>query len=147
MRINSQVATLAPFTAVTSAPISMSELESRVLTYEIGAAVNFVGRVRNHDHGRKVISLEYEAHPSADEVLAQIANTIAVDFDGVHIAAVHRTGKLAIGETALGVVVAAAHRGAALAACSALIEEIKASLPIWKLQTFDDGTTEWVNCL
>ncbi len=139
--------TQLPFTRVTSDPIVMTELEATVLTDEIGACVNFIGRVRNHDHGRTVLSLEYEAHPSAAEELELIAKKITEQFDGVCIAAVHRVGKLAIGETALGVVVGAAHRGEALSACGALVEEIKSSLPIWKLQTFDDGTTEWVNCL
>jgi len=147
MTSDPQLATHPPFTHVTSAHISISDLEATVLTDEVGAAVTFIGRVRNHDHGRRVITLEYEAHPSAGEVLARIAHSISEQFEGVHIAAVHRTGSLAIGETALGVVVASAHRGEALAACSALVEEIKASVPIWKLQTFEDGTTEWVNCL
>ncbi len=144
---HNQLATQLPFTAITSDVISTRELEATVLSDEIGACVNFVGRVRNCDHGRSVTSLEYEAHPSATEVLAKIAQQIALQFDGVRIAAVHRTGKLLIGETALGVVVAAEHRGEAISACGALVEEIKALVPIWKLQTFEDGTTEWVNCL
>ncbi|MDO9485197.1 MAG: molybdenum cofactor biosynthesis protein MoaE [Actinomycetota bacterium] len=144
---NEQLAAPISFTQITSEPIVMADLETTVLTDEIGASVNFIGRVRNHDHGRTVISLEYEAHPDADLILAQITSTVAGQFEGVRISAVHRVGHLGIGETALGVVVGAAHRGAALAACGALVEEIKSTLPIWKLQTFDDGTTEWVNCL
>ncbi|MDP2012891.1 MAG: molybdenum cofactor biosynthesis protein MoaE, partial [Actinomycetota bacterium] len=124
------------FTKVTTEPIVMSDLESAVLTDEIGASVNFIGRVRNHDHGRAVRSLEYEAHPSAADVLDLISKTITEQFAGVRLAAVHRVGRLSIGEIALGIVVGSAHRGEALSACSALVEEIKSSLPIWKLQIF-----------
>ncbi len=139
--------THACFTQVTPEPIVMDRLEAAVLTDEIGALVTFVGRVRNHDHGRAVVSLEYEGHPSAEEVLDQLVTSIAARYPGTSIAAVHRVGRLTIGDAALGVVVAAAHRGEALSACGALVEEIKATLPIWKLQTFADGTSEWVNCL
>lgn len=142
-----QLAGELAFTSVTSEPIVLTALEAAVLTDDMGASVTFIGRVRNHDHGRAVRSLEYEAHPSAPEVLGKIARSIGEQHDGVRIAAVHRVGSLTIGESALAVVVAAAHRGEAFTACAALVEEIKSSLPIWKLQTFDDGTTEWVNCL
>ncbi len=146
--MNTEPLTTRPsFTRVTSDAIVMEQLEAAVLSDEIGALVQFVGRVRNHDHGRAVECLEYEAHPSAGDVLEQLVSSIATRFPGTTIAAVHRVGRLTIGDAALGVVVAAAHRGEALAACGALVEEIKASLPIWKLQTFADGTSEWVNCL
>ena len=142
-----QLTQRAAFTEVSFEPIVMTALEARVLADDIGAAVSFVGRVRNHDHGRAVVSLEYEAHPIAGDVLQRLVQQVCAQYAGVRIAAVHRVGRLEIGDTALGVVAAAAHRGEALAACESLVELIKSSVPIWKLQTFEDGSTEWVNCL
>ena len=67
-------------------------------------------------------------------------------FDVIAVAVAHRTGPLAIGDCALAAAVSAAHRGEAFAACTAIVEETKARLPVWKHQYFADGTDEWVNC-
>ena len=132
---------------ITSSPIDLSALSAFVSTPATGAVVEFTGRVRDHDHGRVVVALEYEAHPTAAQVLDKIVRAVSGQFSDARIAAIHRTGRLGIGEVAMAVAVGTSHRTDAFDACRALVEEIKASLPIWKLQTFDDGTTEWVNCL
>ena len=134
-------------TLITSEVIDEQVLAEFVHTAEIGATMAFVGRVRDHDHGKAVVSLEYEAHPSAHQTLESIAVSARLRDEGIRIAAVHRVGQLGIGDAAMAVYVGSAHRAGAITACSTLVEEIKAKLPIWKLQTFADGTTEWVNCL
>jgi len=111
-----------------------------------GAVVTFAGTVRDHDNGRSVRSLSYEAHPSAEEVLAAVADDVATRVPVDRIAVSHRVGDLAIGDAALVVAVSAAHRAEAFAACALLVDEVKSRLPVWKHQTFADGTQEWVNC-
>jgi molybdopterin synthase catalytic subunit len=107
-----------------------------------GAVVTFVGRVRDHDSGREVIALEYSAHPSAQQVLAEIAGKLGEEALGLSVA--HRVGSLGIGDVALLAVVATAHRAEAFDVCSRLVEEVKHTLPVWKRQVFADGTDEWV---
>lgn len=131
---------------VTAEPISTAALAAGVDSPLAGAVVTFSGDVRDHDHGRQVTSLIYEAHPSAQEILATIADEVAERYDVIAVAVAHRTGPLAIGDCALAAVVSAAHRGDAFAACTALVEETKARIPVWKHQFFADGTDEWVNC-
>lgn len=111
-----------------------------------GAVVVFSGVVRDHDHGRSVVSLEYVGHPTAGAVLLACLEEVAAD-PLVHAVAVsHRIGELQVGEAALVAAVSAAHRAGAFAACEQLVEIVKARLPIWKRQLFPDGTDEWVNC-
>jgi molybdopterin synthase catalytic subunit len=107
--------------------------------------VSFQGVVRDHDHGRSVLELDYESHPSAEEVLLKVAAEIDAEQDVLAVAISHRVGRLKIGDVALVAAVATAHRGAAFAACARLVDEAKARLPIWKRQVFTDGTDEWVN--
>jgi molybdopterin synthase catalytic subunit len=143
------VTTAGPATAtalVTTEPIDVAAHEAAVAHRAAGAVVSFAGVVRDHDGGRGVLELEYEGHPSAQAVLAEIVAEIAAD-PAVHALAVsHRVGRLEIGEVALAAAVSTAHRAAAFAACARLVDEAKARLPIWKRQVFTDGTDEWVNC-
>ncbi len=111
-----------------------------------GASVMFCGVVREHDHGRAVVHLEYLGHPTASDVLAEIVAEYAALPDVLGIAVSHRVGSLAIGDVALVAVVSTAHRGAAFNLCARLVDEIKDRLPIWKRQVFADGSDEWVNC-
>ncbi|WP_305036238.1 molybdenum cofactor biosynthesis protein MoaE [Micromonospora sp. Llam0] len=132
--------------SVTSQPLDLAAHEAAVADPRAGAVVSFQGVVRDHDHGRSVLSLEYEGHPSAEDVLREVADEVAAD-PAVHAVAVsHRLGPLTIGEVALVAAVSTAHRAAAFAACARLVDEAKARLPIWKRQIFADGTEEWVNC-
>ncbi len=112
-----------------------------------GAVVTFGGVVRDHDDGRGVTELEYVGHPSASEVIGEVAGDLAARFRGVRALAVsHRVGTLAIGDVALACAVSADHRKAAFDACAELVDEVKRRLPIWKRQVFDAGRQEWVNC-
>lgn len=111
-----------------------------------GATVLFTGDVRDNDHGRSVVSLTYEAHPSAQAVLEQVAHEVADGHDVIAVAVAHRHGPIPIGESALVAAASARHRQQAFDACVALVELTKERIPIWKHQRFDDGTEEWVNC-
>ncbi|MCX5068326.1 molybdenum cofactor biosynthesis protein MoaE [Micromonospora lupini] len=131
---------------VTDQPLDLAAHEAAVADRRAGAVVSFKGVVRDHDHGRQVVSLEYEGHPSAAQVLREVADEIAADPDVYAVAVSHRVGPLAIGDVALVAAVSTAHRAAAFAACARLVDEAKARLPIWKRQVFADGGEEWVNC-
>lgn len=131
---------------VTTDPISLEALSHDVQSDSCGAIVTFCGAVRDNDHGKKVISLKYEIHPSAQEVLTQVVRKVANRHDVVKVAVAHRYGEIPIGESVFIVAVSAVHRAAAFEACSELVDEVKAQIPIWKYQVFADGTDEWVNC-
>lgn len=132
--------------AVTEDPIDPGEHEDLVAHESAGAVVSFAGVVRDHDGGRAVARLEYSAHPSAVQVLAEVAAGIAAQSDGVRAIAVsHRVGPLQIGDAALVVAVAADHRRAAFDTCSRLVDAVKDRIPVWKHQIFGDGSDEWVN--
>ncbi len=133
-------------TEVSEQPLDHEALRRAVSDVRAGAVVSFSGNVRDHDHGRAVTSLTYEGHPTAGQVLADVAAEIDARFDLIGLAVAHRVGELAIGDAALIAVVSAAHREAAFAACAALVDLTKERLPVWKHQVFADGTDEWVNC-
>ncbi|HLQ54247.1 MAG TPA: molybdenum cofactor biosynthesis protein MoaE [Streptosporangiaceae bacterium] len=126
-------------------PVSADEVLSAVMDPAAGGIALFTGVVRDHDHERGVARLSYSAHPSAGAELRRVAEKVAAGFDIRALAAVHRTGDLDIGEIAVVVAVSSVHRGEAFAACRALIDELKAAVPIWKHQVFGDGGSEWVN--
>ena len=137
--------TLVLRAVVTDQPISLAEHEELVSHQAAGAIVGFVGVIRDHDDGRGVSRLEYSAHPSAAQVFADVVAEVAEQSTGVRaVAASHRIGVLRIGEAALVAAVAADHRQAAFATCAQLVDTIKARLPVWKHQFFDNGTEEWV---
>jgi molybdopterin synthase catalytic subunit len=132
-------------TDLTEQPIDLAEHEAIVAHEAAGAVVGFAGVVRDHDGGRGVTRLEYSAHPTAQQTLADVAAEIAADCQGVRAIAVsHRIGTLHIGDAALVAAVAADHRGAAFETCERLVDTVKARLPVWKHQYFADGTEEWV---
>ena len=134
------------YAVVTDAPVHIQELSKLVANPHSGAVVTFCGDVRDHDGGKEVASLLYEIHPSAPEQIKLITEFIIGRFEIEKVAVAHRYGDIAIGETAFAVAVSAAHRQAAFDACSAIVDVVKAKLPIWKHQKFTDGTDEWVNC-
>jgi molybdenum cofactor synthesis domain-containing protein len=131
---------------ISESPITVEEHASLVEDAAAGAVVTFAGVVRDHDHGRSVRGLTYEGHPSAKDIVAEVAAEIATRHAKRALAVTHRIGDLAIGEVALACAVAAEHRREAFSACADLVDEVKSRLPIWKHQTFTDGTDEWVNC-
>jgi len=131
---------------VVTEQVYVRDVEALVADPSAGAIVSFSGDVRNHDHGRTVATLTYEAHPTAAAVVEQVALEVAARHDVVAIAVSHRVGPINIGESALVVAVSSAHRKEAFAACADLVDTTKDKLPVWKHQVFTDGTDEWVNC-
>src|SRR5699024_11980503 len=93
--------------------------------------------------GRGVGRLEYSAHPTAGDVLAEVACEVAERHPHTLLAVAHRHGPLEIGDSALVCAVAAPHRKQAFAACDDLVDTVKQRVPIWKPQIFDDGASEW----
>jgi molybdopterin synthase catalytic subunit len=125
-------------------PLEVAEVLAAVQDPAAGGIAVFVGAVRDHDEERDVASLDYSAHPTALERLAEVAEAVAERHDVHALAALHRVGHLEIGDAAVVVAAAAGHRGQAFDACRALIDDLKASVPIWKHQRFADGDEEWV---
>jgi molybdopterin synthase catalytic subunit len=125
--------------------LSVDEVLSAVSDPEAGGISVFVGAVRDHDLGRDVVRLSYSAHPSAAAELRRVAEKVAASFSVTAVAAVHRVGDLEVGDVAVVVAVSCPHRGEAFDACRALIEELKASVPIWKHQRYAGGESDWVN--
>ncbi|WP_020391181.1 molybdenum cofactor biosynthesis protein MoaE [Kribbella catacumbae] len=124
--------------------LSSDEVLAAIADPSAGGTALFIGTVRNHDHERPVDELRYEAHPEALKHLRAVAERVCENPAVTALAAVHRTGVLAIGDAAVIVAVAAAHRDVAFAACRQLIDDLKAEVPIWKHQHFTDGASEWV---
>ncbi len=129
---------------ITSDPLSVDELAAVVLTGGDGAVVTFAGTVRDNHLGKHVLALEYEAYPAmAESEMRQIGLQMIAKY-GLHgIAMRHRTGKLSIGEISVIIAVSAPHRGEAFAACSEALDLLKATVPVWKKEHFEDGEV-WV---
>jgi molybdopterin synthase catalytic subunit len=130
--------------AVRESELSVDEVRAAVADPAAGGIALFAGAVRDSDHDRGVSGLSYSAHPSAAGELRRVAEVIAEKYPVIGIAAVHRVGDLAIGDLAVVLAVSCPHRAEAFDACRDLINILKASVPIWKHQLFDDGTAEWV---
>ena len=131
---------------VVDEPLSVAEHEQAVADRGAGAVVSFSGVVRDVDGGRSVTELEYVGHPSAGQVIAELAEEFAARPGVRAVAVSHRIGLLGIGDVALACAVSSAHRGEAFTACAQLVDEVKNRLPIWKRQVFTDGDEEWVAC-
>jgi molybdopterin synthase catalytic subunit len=129
---------------VVDAPLSVDRLLGLVLTPVVGGVALFLGVVRDHDQDAAVVSLDYTQHPTAEQALQRCAEQAAADNDVVAVAVEHRVGHLEVGDLAVVVAVAAVHRGPALAACTQLIDTLKAEVPIWKEQHFASGEVAWV---
>jgi len=125
-------------------PLSVDECLQAVADPAAGGTALFVGTVREQDGGRPVTALGYSAHPRALAELQRVALAVAAAYPVCGLAAVHRVGDLVVGDLAVVVAVSCPHRGEAFAAARQLIDDLKASVPIWKAQTFTDGGSEWV---
>ena len=130
--------------AIRETELSVDEVRAAIADPAAGGEVLFVGTVRDNDADRGVTALSYTAHPSAEAEMRRVAEDIVAKYDVIAVAAAHRVGDLAVGDLAVVVGVACAHRAEAFHACHALIDELKASVPIWKHQRFTDGSDEWV---
>lgn len=115
--------------------------------YEAGGFVEFTGRVRDHNEGHAVRALEYEAFDDlATKVGVELVEEARAKFDLLEAHVLHRTGRLELGETAVWIGVAAAHRKAAFLGCQYIIDELKKRVPIWKKEHYVDGESKWIGC-
>jgi molybdopterin synthase catalytic subunit len=135
-------------TSISEAPLDVGAIIGAAGTPEAGGIGVFVGTVRatpaHPGADREVIRLEYEAHPTlADETLRALARDAAAKWDLARVVAIHRTGSCEVGEPTVVIACSAAHRAAALEACRWLIDELKASVPLWKKEVYTDGST-WI---
>lgn len=130
---------------MTDAPIDLMAVLDAVEGRGEGAAVLFVGRVRDHTGDRDVTHLDYEAYGSmAAGEMESLAEQARTEHGAARVAIVHRTGRLEIGEAAVAIAVSSGHRPAAFAACRWLIDTLKERVPIWKKECFADGE-EWIS--
>lgn len=133
--------------SISPTSLDPAALKQTLLDPQAGACVTFEGWVRDHNDGRPVQALDYEAFAElAEREGGRILEEARAKFAVQMIACVHRVGALRIGELAVWVGVAAAHRGAAFDACRYVIDETKARVPVWKKEHYADGASEWVNC-
>ena len=133
---------------VTTEPIDPLRLLGLVTRASCGAQCLFVGTVRDNDLGAvgEVVGLDYTCHPSANTRIGQIIAAEVVKLDPgeqCDIAAVHRVGRLAVGEAAFVVAVSSPHRELAFKLCEQVVDAVKAQLPIWKQQFEADGSSTW----
>jgi molybdopterin synthase catalytic subunit len=129
---------------VTSDPLDPRQLVDFVRRDEAGAVALFYGVVRNENMGRAVQYLEYDAYPEmAIKKLREVAEDAMRRFPVTAVGALHRTGRLEIGETSLLVAVSAPHRRAAFEACHYAVDRIKQIVPVWKKEVWADGS-EWI---
>lgn len=130
---------------LTNTPIDAAQLVEGFGSTSHGAVVSFVGLVRDHHAGQQVVALHYECYgPMAEAECQQIISRAESDF-GARVLIQHRLGDLVVGDVAVVVVSAAAHRDAAFAATRWVIDEVKRRVPIWKHERYADGTTAWVD--
>ena len=136
-----------PLFAIGPAPLALEPLVSAIAARSDGvdgAIVTFYGLVRNHNQGRRVQHLEYEAYePLALKTFARIDEEVRGRWPGMRIALHHRTGRLEIGEASVAIVTASPHRADAFAACRYIIERVKQIVPVWKREYFDGGDV-WI---
>ena len=125
---------------VTDKAIHLQELLDFVSDPEAGAIATFIGTTRNHNDGRRVIALDYEAYPEmAEKELARLGDEAKKQWAICRMAIVHRVGPVQITEPSVMIAVSSAHREAAFAACRFAIEEIKKTVPIWKKEVYEGG--------
>lgn len=129
---------------VTSAPLDVTAPTAAVAGPRDGAIATFVGLVRDHNAGRRVLRLDYEAYaPLAVKTFDRIADEAAARWPDARIAIHHRTGRVEIGEASVAIAAASPHRADAFAACRYAIERVKQVAPIWKHEHFEGGDV-WI---
>ncbi len=129
---------------LTTERLRLDRLVAEVLSPERGGVATFIGVVRNHHDGRSVVRLEYSAYDAMAEAECQRIVAEAAERWPVRVAVEHRLGTLEVGDAAVMVAAAAAHRAQAFEACRYVIEELKRRVPVWKREHFADGGTVWV---
>lgn len=135
-----------PLFRLADAPFDVAVQREAMLHARAGAHASFEGWVRDHNEGRAVAGLHYEAYARlAEEEGTRVINEAMERFDVVDAACIHRTGDLAIGDLAVWVGVTAGHRDAAFAACRFIIDEVKSRVPIWKRERYREGDAGWLH--
>lgn len=135
---------MLPATAITTQPLDVGAILSSVDPAGMGAVASFVGLVRDHNQGRRVVHLEYDAYePLALRGLDRIRDEAHERWPSVRVVIHHRIGRLEIGEASVAIAAAAPHRADAFSACRYAIERIKQIVPIWKHEYFDGGDV-WI---
>lgn len=131
--------------AITDVPIDVVRLQREFDAAGVGAVVCFEGRVRDHNDGRAVDGLSYQAYVELAEAEGRhIVDEARAKFAVEHIVCMHRIGDLALGDVAVWAGVSAAHRSAAFDACRYVIDQVKARVPIWKHEHYVEGSSEWL---
>lgn len=134
--------------AMTETAIDVAAVRAAVDHPSCGAVLLFEGTARDHFEGKRVVQLEYEAYtPMALSELQQIATEVSERWPEARLAIVHRTGTVAIGEPSVVIAVGAPHRGEAYAASRYAIDTLKARLPVWKKEIYEDGSAWKANSL
>jgi molybdopterin synthase catalytic subunit len=134
----------APLFLVTADALDPAAIAAAVSTRECGAVTSFVGLVRDHNAGRTVLWLDYEAYaPLAERTFERIAVEARERWPGVRVAIHHRTGRLEIGDASVAIAAGSAHRADAFAACRYAIERVKQIAPVWKHEHFEGGDV-WI---
>ncbi len=130
---------------VTTAPLSIDEAYAAVRRDDCGAVALFVGTVRDHHEGKKVVSISYSAFQEmAEKEFAKIAEEAARRWTIGKVCIAHRTGKLGIGEASVVIAVSAPHRAEAFEACRHAIESLKKMAPVWKEEFYETGKA-WIS--
>ena len=133
------------FTAIVGEPIDPAHVLTLIGADQDGASLLFLGVVRDHNDGRSVGGVRYDAYEEmAAQVLSEIVDEAARAAGTDRVAAVHRIGELKVGEVSVAIAVSSPHRAAAYDASRDVIEEIKKRLPVWKKERYCDGAEEWV---
>ncbi|HET6331034.1 MAG TPA: molybdenum cofactor biosynthesis protein MoaE [Holophagaceae bacterium] len=136
-----------PFIRVAADPLDAEALRTALTDTQAGALVLFEGRARDHHEGRAVLKLSYEAYaPMAEKELERLRQEAITRFGLLDCAVHHRTGEVPLTEAAVIVATSSAHRVEAFQAAAWVMDEIKASVPIWKRETYEDGSEAWVEC-
>jgi molybdopterin synthase catalytic subunit/molybdopterin converting factor small subunit len=148
LREGDEVAVIPPVSGgdfrVQEEPLELSAVVEQVRDPAAGAIATFIGTTRDHNRGREVTHLEYDAYPEmAEAEMAKIAADVSERYDVAHVAMAHRTGHVPIGEASVIIAVSAAHRGAAMSACRDAIDTLKQTVPVWKKEIFAGGE-EWI---
>jgi molybdopterin converting factor subunit 1 len=148
LRDGDEVAVIPPVSGgdfrVQEEPLDLSAVVEQVRDPAAGAIATFIGTTRDHNRGREVVHLEYDAYPEmAEAEMAKIAAEVTERHGVARVAMAHRTGHVPIGEASVIIAVSAAHRGAALSACRDAIDTLKQTVPVWKKEVFAGGE-EWI---
>lgn len=136
----------SPVLELTREPIDYTRLTEQVRCHAAGAVVLFLGTVREMTGERRTLALDYDAYPEmALGQMRLLAEEAAARWPLQRVGIIHRLGHLELGDVSIAVALSTPHRGAAFEAGAWLLDRLKETVPIWKKENWDDGSTEWVH--